>query len=175
MKKPIFAFFFILSLFCAAVSASGQRYYLNNGFISGGTVTTCTGKFFDSNPNNNYTQSEHYSVTFCSGTGNKIVQIVFTTVSVGAGDTLFSYDGNSINSPAIDTITNDIKMPNGDGINNVYKPTIKCFPCDYHLSVFNRNGQLVFDTKNYQDLWDGRFNGNVLPVATYYNILTLFN
>jgi gliding motility-associated-like protein len=43
------------------------------------------------------------------------------------------------------------------------------------LSIFNRDGQIVFNTKNYQHFWDGRFNGADLPVATYYYTLTLFN
>ncbi|MCW3106888.1 MAG: iron-regulated protein FrpC, partial [Segetibacter sp.] len=107
MKKLFFAFFFILLI--STIKTCGQTFYLDNGFTSGGTVTTCSGKFFDSNPNGTYTPNENYTVTFCSGTSNKIIQVVLTTISVSGGDTLFSYDGNSIGSPAIDTFTNSIQ------------------------------------------------------------------
>ncbi|GEO10864.1 hypothetical protein SAE01_33600 [Segetibacter aerophilus] len=90
----------------AKASAQVQSYYLHRGFTNGATITTCTGKFFDSDPTNNYNPNENYSVTFCSGTGNKIIQVVFSSISIAAGDTLFSFDGNSINSPVLDTFTN---------------------------------------------------------------------
>src|SRR5438128_890985 len=107
MKKHFFVLFFILLI--SIIKTWGQTFYLNNGFTSGGTVTTCGGKFFDSNPSDTYSPNENYTVTFCSGTSDKIIQVVLTTISLSAGDTLFSYDGNSIGSPAIDTFTNSIQ------------------------------------------------------------------
>ncbi len=65
--------------------------------------------------------------------------------------------------------------PNGDGINDKYRPEIGCFPKDYHFSVFNRYGQLVYDTKSYAEFWSGTVNGNPLPVGTYYYILSFYN
>jgi gliding motility-associated-like protein len=65
--------------------------------------------------------------------------------------------------------------PNGDGINDVYRPEINCFPKDFHFSVFNRYGQLLFNTKDYNFKWNGMLNGNPLPVGTYYYILTFHN
>ena len=65
--------------------------------------------------------------------------------------------------------------PNGDGINDVYKPEISCFPKDYRLSVFNRYGQLLFNSTSFNENWNGLQNGKPLPVGTYYYILTYFN
>jgi gliding motility-associated-like protein len=36
------------------------------------------------------------------------------------------------------------------------------------VNVFNRWGQLVFTSIGYSAPWDGRFNGEPLPVADYY-------
>jgi len=65
--------------------------------------------------------------------------------------------------------------PNGDGINDLFKPTIDCFPGDFRLSIFDRYGRLLYNSTNYQWVWDGTINGKPLPVATYYYILSFFN
>lgn len=61
--------------------------------------------------------------------------------------------------------------PNGDGLNDVYKPVFGCYPTTFDLSVFDRNGQLVFKTKGYKNYWNGMFNGKPLPVGSYVYIL----
>ncbi|MCY7422905.1 MAG: gliding motility-associated C-terminal domain-containing protein [Chitinophagaceae bacterium] len=65
--------------------------------------------------------------------------------------------------------------PNGDGVNDEYKPEISCFPKDYQLSIFNRYGQLLFNTKDFNQYWKGTQKDKPLPVGTYYYILTYFN
>jgi gliding motility-associated-like protein len=65
--------------------------------------------------------------------------------------------------------------PNGDGINDLYIPKIECFPADFKISVFNRYGQLVFETQNYRQYWNGTINGSNLPVGTYYYLLSFYN
>lgn len=153
MLRLFFAFFFIV-LFSANKSW-GQTFYLDHGFKRGGTVTTCGGKFYDSDPDGAYSANENYTVTFCSGTGNKIIQVVLTTISVSAGDTLFSYDGSSTASPPIDTFTNSFQnslsfTPSSsnssgcitfkfvsDGIDEKdgWEGDIKCiFPCKQRIS-----------------------------------------
>jgi len=59
--------------------------------------------------------------------------------------------------------------PNGDGkndlwlIKNLGDPTIST----HRVSIFDGFGSEVFNSTNFQG-WDGRFNGNDLPVASYY-------
>jgi gliding motility-associated-like protein len=153
MKKLFFALFFVVLI--SSIKSSGQTFYLNNGFISGGTVTTCSGKFYDSDPNDSYKPNENYTVTFCSGASDKIIQIVLNSISVAARDTLFAYDGNSIDAPVIDTFTNSIQNlltftpspsnPTGcitfkfvsDGTNerNGWEGDIRCiFPCKQKIT-----------------------------------------
>ena len=38
----------------------------------------------------------------------------------------------------------------------------------YHLSIFNRWGQRIYQTENPADGWDGTFNGTPQPLDTYY-------
>lgn len=65
----------------------------------------------------------------------------------------------------------DIITPNGDGFNEFWViENITAFP-DNEVSIFNRNGQLVYKKSSYDNTWGGTFNGQVLPDGTYYYVL----
>ena len=49
--------------------------------------------------------------------------------------------------------------PNNDGKNDYFKPGINFEINDYQLRIYNRVGQLIFQTKKYAQGWDGRFKG----------------
>jgi gliding motility-associated-like protein len=49
--------------------------------------------------------------------------------------------------------------PNNDGKNDLFKPGINVEITDYQLRIYNRIGQLIFQTKEYGQGWDGRFKG----------------
>ena len=64
--------------------------------------------------------------------------------------------------------------PNGDGINDLFIISgIDAYP-DHRLTIYNRWEQKVFETKNYQNNWDGSPNmkyGNnskLLPEGVYF-------
>jgi len=50
-----------------------------------------------------------------------------------------------------------------------------CVPTQFNIVVFNRNGQPVFETKNYTQPWDGKINGKNAPIGTYYYIINYIN
>ncbi len=63
--------------------------------------------------------------------------------------------------------------PNGDGKNDRWSiPTLQAFS-HYELLVYNRYGQLVFQTKNQYKTWDGSMNGTPLPTGTYVYFLNV--
>jgi len=69
--------------------------------------------------------------------------------------------------------------PNNDGTNDVlYILGLLPYP-DNVLEVYNRYGHIVYETKGYQNDWDGRsqgdmtIGGNYLPRGTYFYILLL--
>jgi gliding motility-associated-like protein len=37
--------------------------------------------------------------------------------------------------------------------------------------VYNRSGKLIYSHTNYQNTWDGQYEGNPLPQAAYYYII----
>ena len=65
-----------------------------------------------------------------------------------------------------------IFTPNGDGINDTY--IIPCLETgnyqDNELIIFNQWGDQVFQSKPYDNKWDGSFGGDPLPAGTYYFI-----
>ena len=65
--------------------------------------------------------------------------------------------------------------PNGDGINDIFKINISCFPAQFNMSIFNRYGQQVFETSDVFKAWDGTYQGKALPLGTYYYIIKYLN
>ena len=55
--------------------------------------------------------------------------------------------------------------PNKDGANDLYRPVIiGAPPVEYYLAIYNRTGQLVFETRNPSAGWDGNVRG--IPSVT---------
>ncbi len=58
--------------------------------------------------------------------------------------------------------------PNDDGINDIWDiKDLNSYP-ESTTKVFNRYGQVVFQSQGYSKPWDGRYNGKPLPFGTYY-------
>lgn len=69
------------------------------------------------------------------------------------------------------TIPNLI-TPNEDGFNDVWViGNILNYP-DNTVTIFNRNGQIVYKMDSYNNLWDGTYNGTPLPDGSYYYVIT---
>ena len=57
--------------------------------------------------------------------------------------------------------------PNGDGLNDYLYP-LNAFKADNLVfRVYNRYGQIIFETKDYTKKWDGRLNSIPQPSGTY--------
>jgi gliding motility-associated-like protein len=67
----------------------------------------------------------------------------------------------------------NVFTPNSDGKNDVWN--IKGFESypDINVKVFNRWGDLMFESVGYSEPWDGTYNGTESPEATYYYIIVL--
>lgn len=63
--------------------------------------------------------------------------------------------------------------PNNDGVNDVWNiKNLDRYP-DCVMDIYNRYGVQVFHSNGYGTAWDGRFNGQEVPVGTYYYVLNL--
>ncbi len=58
--------------------------------------------------------------------------------------------------------------PNSDGINDEFYPVIyKTLPESFELLIFNRWGQLVFETNEIDASWDGTYKSEQVEIDTY--------
>jgi gliding motility-associated-like protein len=65
----------------------------------------------------------------------------------------------------------NVLTPNGDGMNDTWLiGGLEYFPNSV-VKVFNRWGQVMFESRGYTVPWDGSHNGQRLPVADYYFVI----
>lgn len=57
--------------------------------------------------------------------------------------------------------------PNGDGVNDLFGPGTICDFDSYKLQIFNRWGQRVFLSDDWEAKFDGYYSGQRLPEGTY--------
>jgi len=104
----------------------------------------------EANPTANPTATTTYSLVVTNAEGCE--EQASITVAVG------------VSIPSVFT-------PNGDGINDTWNiPALVNYP-NCNVSVYNRFGGLVFQSKGYDKAWDSRYNGKVLPQGTYYYVI----
>ena len=62
--------------------------------------------------------------------------------------------------------------PNGDNLNDIFVPIAAYeLKWDYQMMIFNRFGEVVFQSTDIQVGWDGRFQSIPCPVEVYTWIL----
>lgn len=67
--------------------------------------------------------------------------------------------------------TMNLITPNGDGYNDVWLIDNYEAIRPVRVAVYTRAGALVYQDNNYQNNWNGYYNGNPLPEGTYYYII----
>ena len=75
-----------------------------------------------------------------------------------------------VTRPTFENITS-LFTPNNDGINDYwYIPDLQEYG-DVKVTVFNRFGKKVYQSDGYKNDWNGTFNGENLPSASYYYVI----
>ena len=65
--------------------------------------------------------------------------------------------------------------PNNDGLNDFLYPTNAYKAKDLLFRIFNRFGQLIFETQNWNNKWDGTYKGNPQDPGTFVWVLQYTN
>ncbi|MES2268288.1 MAG: gliding motility-associated C-terminal domain-containing protein [Bacteroidota bacterium] len=65
--------------------------------------------------------------------------------------------------------------PNNDGVNDLWNIEALNTYSDGMISIYNRGGKRVYQSRGYGKPWDGKFNGDSLPTGTYYYVIDLKN
>lgn len=65
--------------------------------------------------------------------------------------------------------------PNGDGINDIFRPSQGAVTDKLQIKIYNRLGALIFTSDNQHNGWDGQTNGKPVPAGVYYWLATYIN
>ena len=57
--------------------------------------------------------------------------------------------------------------PNGDGLNDIFRPIPVGISNTQYFRIFNRYGELVFQTNQWLKGWDGTYKGKQQPIGAY--------
>jgi gliding motility-associated-like protein len=117
-----------------------------------GDGTTST----DFSPSHEYTQIGDYDVTLTAFKSD------VCEATVVQGKLVIRAEG-SIFIP--NTFT-----PNGDGINDEFVVSLTNLR-SYHIKIFNRWGETLFESNSIFDNWKGLYGNSSLPVGTYYYLI----
>lgn len=63
--------------------------------------------------------------------------------------------------------------PNGDGLNDMFKPTTVGYRAINFFRIYNRWGQLIYDAHSLETGWDGTYGGKPVDVGVYYWLLSM--
>ncbi|MGB1243161.1 MAG: gliding motility-associated C-terminal domain-containing protein, partial [Chitinophagales bacterium] len=61
--------------------------------------------------------------------------------------------------------------PNGDGINDEFRVFINAPMEEYHLMIFNRWGEKVFESQDPEEAWNGTHNDELQPIGVYAYVI----
>ena len=125
MKKIIL---FCVSVFMLAVcgKVSAQEYLLNNTNHNK-TKNTCSGYLYDNSKNGNYEANQDRWITICppASTGNTgRISLTFEEFDIHPTDTVFIYQGTSINDPYMTTSDNVPFFQNNDLLGRTIMPSL---------------------------------------------------
>jgi gliding motility-associated-like protein len=135
------------------------------------TVTIQTSSNNNSNSTNWYlddsliSQLNSFAYTFPSEPGSYVVQLIVTN-ALGCSDT--GYVTIVVQEDIIFYVPNSF-TPNDDDFNNIFIPIITSGidTKNYAFNIFNRWGELIFETNEIGVGWDGTYKGVKVQDGTY--------
>lgn len=100
------------------------------------------------------------------------IQLIVSNTAINCSDTAKKYlrvlNNCYIGVPSAFT-------PNGDGLNDYFSPHNALKADNLDFKVYNRWGQMVFHSNNWQQRWDGTLNGVPQPPDVYVWMLSYTN
>jgi gliding motility-associated-like protein len=66
----------------------------------------------------------------------------------------------------------NVFTPNEDGLNDLFFPVINCEFDEYHLVIYNRWGQLLFESFDQHEKWNGKYQDHMVADGVYFYLIT---
>lgn len=74
----------------------------------------------------------------------------------------------AVNNPSVELFMPNAFSPNGDGLNDVFLPVGEIgLPDSYNFQIYNRWGQLIFETESINEGWNGKMGNGDCPQGVY--------
>lgn len=98
---------------------------------------------------------------------------VFETTVMADGEVVTKYDYSS-EEPVVEAEQFFIPTaftPNGDGLNDLFLVKANFEPRSFEMTILNRGGDALFQTRDMNIGWDGQLHGKLLPQGVYVCII----
>lgn len=130
-------------------------------------IDTCTGAVIEINALNpgaeyNWSTADTTQALTLTASGVYNVTITNGPCSVTDGATLNYHNCTSCKAQIPTAFS-----PNGDNVNDYFKPIFTCNVSYFEIRIYNRWGELVFITNDAMKGWDGNYKGMKQPLGTY--------
>ncbi len=159
------------------ISLSWNSYKKWLGTISSYRLFVNTGKGYEEKaviPASDTLFVQGYHQIMYEVTGNQVCFYVIASETSNpygiAGESLSSEI--CTNPTEVITVPN-VFTPNNDLDNDLFRPVLSFTPLEYHLIISNRQGNVLFETRDYYAEWDGSQNGKPQPQGVYLWFLKL--
>lgn len=91
----------------------------------------------------------------------------FTSLLIPVSDGIFTDAGFTDPNYSCELYVPNVFSPNGDALNDTFKPSSNCGFTSFEMKIFSRWGQLVYNSKSAEDGWNGETGGEPAPADVY--------
>jgi gliding motility-associated-like protein len=156
---------------CSALDTVVVRYKIKPAFTLGKDKTICNGQTLLLQPNP--INSNDISWQWTNGSNNPILSVAEKGKYILQGTNLCGsrFDTVEVYNGVCRIYIPTAFTPNNDGLNDVFKANFGEGISEFHLQVFNRWGQAIFDSRKINQGWNGYYRGIQQPVGTYIWII----
>ncbi len=156
---------------CSARDSMQLQFASINLFSGGPDVTVIC----DFPAQLNATGADSYSWTPATGLSNPLIGNPTVTANASTQYIVTGSIGNCSASDTIEVIYGGCQglfipnafSPNNDGTNDMFKPIVVGSIHDYLMRIYNRWGQMIFESSIPNIGWDGTYQGQRCEVGTY--------
>ncbi len=105
--------------------------------------------------------------SFCISAQNISDNNIYRITAFKRGNTSISSTSNYVEViPPLHLYIPSAFTPNGDGLNDTFGVKGEGIK-NYHLFIYNRWGEVLFESTNPKQQWDGKFSGKPAEQGTY--------
>lgn len=141
------------------------------GSVSAYTIYMNTGNGFETKavlPPADTQFTLDYSSVMYNLTGNEVCFLISATETNNPHGITGVTSSSDVCTFSIENITvPNVFTPDNDRVNDFFKPVLSFTPSDYHLTISNISGNIIFETNDFTKEWDGFYKGNVQPEGVY--------